>query len=203
MIRNVCFFITLCFLSSCSNNSVNEGSEDTPLFQSVEAKKEKIQKKMDNFQGDQYMVYLGLRAPSEVDNIFKYFGNNLDKKGLVLKISTDDPIDKKNYLKDVQRKLGKNYEYTDSPFLIFYKRSDITEAYSPHKMLSFGNISEECLSNSLMKIERRILNDSINSELDNKLFISTIKSCKAVDYPTLKPIFELVDFFRGVYEDLT
>lgn len=197
--KNILILILLFGISSCVKNTPITPSKDTLLYEEVPPSK--IQEKMGEINSDYYLVYLSIEESDEINQIFMDFGIQLNKKGLVLKINTENKYNKKKYLNYVQKKLNKGYEYKASPFLIFYQKNN---AYEPYKILSFGGLSEKCLKESLEKIDRRILNDSINNEINSISFISSMKACKITDYNgDISSLHDFVDFILAIYQDLT
>jgi len=186
--KKVLLILSVLIFSGCSNTrSIKASSTGIVKTVSIGEINSIIGENNFNYQ----LVYLSIgKSDENIDNIFFNFGDALDKKGLLLKSEMSPEKEKKIFLNEVQKNTNSNFEYYDSPFLIFYKVEN--EKPMPYKVLSFNNISEECLEKSLLEIEKKIDTDTLNNDLNTVLYSFKMPICEMLNDQeklTLKRLF--------------
>lgn len=213
MKKNLLLIVVLLFTSCSTSYNLQQSSDlheqfkkNQLLIEYLERDYEefslRVNKKMEEYDTDYYMTYLSMNDVNRsINDLFLDFGDNLGQKGLNMILESRTDRLKKRYLDQVQRVTKTNYEYYESPFLIFYKISfkkqdhGIVIPMLPYKILSFHNISEICLQQSLNELERRIYNDTIEKSLDNIQFSLKTPTCEFLnndDTNTLKQLYEIL-----------
>lgn len=119
------------------------------------------------------MLYLDLRDTNRYEKeitkskeIFRSFGNSLASEGIVFHLKYASLHNRKQYFNTLQNNLNTEFEYNNSPFLIFYEPKNQYKAY---KILSFSNTPLICIEESLNRIERLIYNNELSLGLKGNL----------------------------------
>jgi len=127
--------------------------------------------------------------------VFKQFGQYLKKQAILIEL-IEKSSKKRDFFTKIQNQLNTNYNLdSDTPFIIFFKKSKFSKKYIPYNILSFHKISTSELENKLSVVGYAVSSGMTDEEIYSNLNDSRLNEHIQNDSVMYKLVTLISDWF--------